>query len=303
MRELGLIFLLALLWGPSFLFIKVALREIGPFNLVLFRIAGAAAVLLLFVKIRKLKMPSSWGEWRHFFILGFFAHALPFALFNWSELHIDSALAAILNGTTPLFTILIASVFIANERLSFEKVAGVIVGFVGLVILIMPNLTSGAQSSFWGCMAGLGAALSYAVAMIYAKLKLKGASSIVAPAAQLSTAALLTLPVAFFFEGPVNPMTLSPTTLGAVASLALLGTAFAFMLYYAILEKSGPTSLSLVTYIVPVFGVVLGVVILDEKIGWHTWVSCALIFSGIIIVNRGRQLLMKLRPQKTILKM
>lgn len=176
MRLKNFMWLLALaaLWGPSFLFIKVAVQEIPPLTMVVGRVGIAALLLLVILRMQGRSLPKFGPVWKHFAVMALVQNALPFTLFNWGEQYIDSALAAILNGTTPLFTILLAHIFVDDDRLTSGKLLGVLVGFGGLIILIMPSLVGGIEATTWGLIAVTIAAVSYGVAMVYSRLNLRG---------------------------------------------------------------------------------------------------------------------------------
>ncbi|MCP4361277.1 MAG: DMT family transporter, partial [Chloroflexi bacterium] len=195
----------------------------------------------------------------------FFQNAFPFALFNWGEQYIDSALAAILNGTTPLFTIILAHLFVADDRLTPAKVLGVLVGFGGLILLIAPSLMGGFQVTTWGLIAIAVASASYGVAIVYSRLNLRGQPPLVAPTAQLGLATLYMLPLSLFIEQPFQLPIPSLPAFGSLITLAVFGTALAFVVFYRIIERVDASYASMVTYLVPVFGVTLGVLILGEQ--------------------------------------
>ncbi|HMQ50729.1 MAG TPA: DMT family transporter, partial [Anaerolineae bacterium] len=198
---LGLAFL-ACLWGPSFVFIKVAVQEIPPLTMVVGRVGIAAALLYLMLRLQGRNLPPFGPVWKHFAFLGFIHNALPFALFNWGEQYIDSALAAILNGTTPLFTILLAHFFVTDDRLTPAKVVGALIGFGGLLLLIGPALLGGLQGTTLGLLAVATATVCYAVAIVYSRLSMRGFPPLVAPTAQLSMATLFALPLSLLIEQP-----------------------------------------------------------------------------------------------------
>lgn len=287
------ILLLAAIWGPSFLFIKVAVQEIPPITLVMARVALASLTLFLIIRAQGRKLPPLGRVWFHFAFMGFFAHALPFVLFSWGELHVDSALASILNGTTPLFTVILAHFLVADDRMTPIKLVGTLLGFAGLVALVMPSLLAGVRVETWGLLGMAVAAICYAVTIIYSRQHLRGLPPLVAPAAQLMMAAIFLLPVSLVVERPYTLPFPSLPALASLLSLSLLGTAVAFTVYYHILEKMNASELSMVTYLMPVFGVALGVVILGEKLNWNAYLGCALILLGVMTVNgvfrfRGR---------------
>jgi len=281
---LELIFL-AMLWGPSFLFIKIAVLEVPPITMVMVRVGIAAAILYTVLRFRKTPLPTGWNIWRHFAILGFFANAFPFLCFNWGEIYVDSALASILNGTTPLFTMLIAHFAIREERLTLPKILGGLIGFQGLFLLVLPSIQSGVNASFWGIMAMTAASASYGIALVYAKKNLPKLAPAVAPTAQLTMATVYLLPLSLLLDKPWSLPVPSLQAVASIIALAVFGTAIAFIVYYHILAKVGATHLSMVTYLVPVFGIALGVLVLDEILSWHAYLGCLLILLGVMVAN------------------
>lgn len=281
----GWILLLAALWGPSFLFIKLAVTDIPPLTLVVGRVGIAAVLLYLVLRLQGRNLPKFGRAWKHFAVMALFQNALPFALFNWGEQHIDSALAAILNGTTPLFTMLLAHLFIADDRLTMDKLLGIIVGFGGLLLLIAPSLFEGFQVTTWGLIGVTFASVSYGIAIVYSRLHLRGLPPLVAPTAQLTLATLYMLPLSLIFEHPFSLPLPSLSAIGSLVALAVFGTALAFVIYYYVIERTSATSVSMVTYLVPVFGVALGVAVLGEQLSWSAYVGCALILLGVMVVN------------------
>lgn len=287
MSRLNFVWLLflALLWGPSFLFIKVAVAEIPPLTTAALRVTFAALFLFSFIKIKGIKLPKVGKVWRHFAVLGFFANALPFFLFCWGEQYIDSAIASILNGTTPIFTLLIAHFFTADEKLSMPKLIGVIISFQGLIALVWPSLISGFDATAFGCFAVIVASLSYGIALVYARRNVHKMPKLVVPTAQLIMASIYLIPASFIMEQPFDLAFPSYQAIGSVMALAMLGTAIAFVVYYHILDRVGVIHLSMVTYIVPLFGVILGVAVLSESLTIYTYIGGFLIFLGVMTVN------------------
>jgi drug/metabolite transporter (DMT)-like permease len=278
--------LLASLWGPSFIFIKVAVQEIAPLTMVVGRVGVAAMILLVILRFQGRWLPPFGPIWKHIAVVAFVHNALPFTLFNWGEQYIDSALAAILNGTTPLFTILLAHLFIADDRLSLRKGVGILVGFGGVLVLIGPSIVNGVKATTLGLLAVTIAAVSYGIAIVYTRLHLRGLPPLVAPAAQLLLAAFYLLPLSLVFEQPLNNRLPSWEAIVALLMLAVFGTALAFVVYYHLLERTSATYVSTVTYLVPLFGVVLGVLVLNEELHWTAYLGCALILGGVIVVNQ-----------------
>jgi drug/metabolite transporter (DMT)-like permease len=297
LRNFLWLLLLASLWGPSFIFIKIAGEDIPPLTLVLGRVGVAALVLYIVLRLQGRNLPRFGPVWKHFAVAALVQSALPFALFNWGELHIDSALAAILNGTTPLFTILFAHFLITDERITPAKIGGILVGFGGLLLLIAPSLFDGVHATTWGLLAITMACVSYGIAIVYARLHLRGLPPLVAPASQLLLASLYMLPLSLLVD---RPWSLSMPSLAAIASvlaLGVLGTALAFVIYYMLIDNTSATYVSTVTYVVPVFGVALGVLVLGEQLHWTAYAGCLLILTGVMIVNDVfREIVARFRP-------
>lgn len=284
-KNLLLLITLAALWGPSFLFIKVAVEEIPPLTLVLGRVAVGAAFLLIVLLSQGRRLPTDRRLWRHLAVVAMLHNALPWVLLSWGEQYIDSALASILNGTTPLFTIILAHFLVAGDRMTVPKMLGVLLGFAGLFLLILPSLSGGAQASTWGLLAVTAAAAVYGVAMIYSRNHLRGLPPLVAPASQLLLATGYMLPVALLVDRPWTLDRPSTVALGSLFLLGILGTGLAFIVYYRLLETANPTYISMVTYVIPVFGVVLGVLVLGEQLTWYALAGFALILLGVMVVN------------------
>ena len=278
-----ILLILSLIWGASFLFIKVAVGTIPPFSVAFGRTALAAVLLYLVLRSRGLKMPG-WGPvWGTFLLMGLFNGAVPYTLITWAEIHIDSGLAAILNALMPLFTVLLAHLFTGDERLNWMKVVGIFLGFLGVVALIGPTALKGLGRHVLAQLAVMAAALCYAIAIIFGR-RLKEITPLVSATGQLFCAAFLTLPMILLFDAP---WTLSPSliSLGALSCLSLLGTALAYLLYYYLLRRIGSTNLSLVTYLLPITGVFWGALLLGERLHWSAFLALGLILAGIAGVN------------------
>jgi drug/metabolite transporter (DMT)-like permease len=280
-----LLLVLAALWGPSFLFIKVAVAEIPPLTIVLGRVGIGGILLYGILRLQGRHLPPLGRVWLHFSFAAIVQNAIPFLLFGWGEQYIDSALAAILNGTTPLFTLLLAHMFTSDDRLTPTKTLGTFIGFSGLALLIGPSLLGGVKATTWGLIAVAVASLCYGIAIVYGRRNLRGLPPLVAPTAQLLLAALFVMPLSLVLERPFNLPAPSWPALGSLLALGVFGTGLAFVVYYRIMEQTSATYVSMVTYLVPVFGVILGVVILNEQLGWNAYLGCALILLGVMIVN------------------
>ena len=279
-----LFILLGTIWSASFLWIKIAIREIGPFTVVAFRVlfgmlfAGAITLYL------RSKWPRDAMTWGVFALLGVTSIALPFSLITWGELSIDSTVASILNATVPLFTIIIAHLFLKDDRITVPRVFGLLVGFSGVVILLSKDLSAGSHNSVIGQAAVILASFFYAASSVYARIKTVHVPSLVRGAAPLLSATLVMWMIAPVAENPFNIPSI-PLTWVALLWLGVLGSGLALILWYYLLHEIGPTRTTLVTYIFPLGGVILGVVFLDEPLSWQLLVGAALIIVSIVVVN------------------
>jgi drug/metabolite transporter (DMT)-like permease len=289
--EWALLLVLAVLWGGSFFFGKVALAVFPALTLVALRTGLAALALLLFLALRGVALPLSPILWGRFLVMGLLNNALPFALINWGQTQIDSGLAAILNATTPLFTVLLAHLVATDERLTRNRIAGVVLGFAGVVVMIGPAALRGLGLAGLGKLAVVGAAASYACAGLYGR-RLKGLPPVVAACGMLVASALTMLPVALLVDGTagfVGGLAVGLPIWAAVAGLALLSTALAYIVYFRLLATAGATNLLLVTFLIPVSALLLGGIVLGERPDWTSFAGMALIFLGLAAVD-GRLL-------------
>jgi drug/metabolite transporter (DMT)-like permease len=278
---------LGLIWGTSFLWIKVAVTEISPYVLVGFRtLLGALGLLVLLVVSKSSGL--RWKELRPwvgpFAVVAFVNVALPWILISWSELYIPSSVAAILNSTAPLFTMLFAPLLLKDDRLTKAKAIGLFVGFLGVVALFAPQLSSKLNMNLIGEGAMLLAGCCYGLGTVLARRNGQGISPQIQSFLQLGLASLMVWGFTFVVARPVVLPRLPITWLGLVW-LGLLGSCFAFILYFSLIHSIGPTRTSMVTYILPLVGVILGTLFLNERLHWTALLGGALILSGIAVVN------------------
>ncbi len=297
LQNIFMLLLLGTIWGASYMFIKVAVADITPLTFVVLRtgIGGALLTLLLWLRGQRLPRGRLWGPLA---FMGLFNTLIPYGLINWGEVHISSALAAILTGTMPLFTVVLAHFWSDGEPLDGFKALGVTIGFLGVVILLGPDLRGGVTHTLLGDLAIIGAALSYAVAAVYARRHLQGQEPMMVSAGMLLLGFGMAMPVAFVFE---KPLSLSPSlqAWGATAALAVVGTALAYLIYYWLIDKGGAVQASLVTYIIPVGGIFWGWLLLGEQIHWTFIAGMGCIFLGIMTANRFRVLRASARADRT----
>jgi drug/metabolite transporter (DMT)-like permease len=289
-RQWSLLSLLALLWGISFFFSKVALAELPPMTLVLGRFGIAALALLLAARASGHRMPRSPRVWAGFFVLGALNSFVPFGLIAWGQVQLTSGLASIFNATTPLFTALVAHVW-GDERLTANRVAGVLVGLGGVCVLIGPGALGHLGAHTLAELAILGAAVSYAFAGTYGR-RFRALPPVVAVAGMMTTAALLALPIALVVDRPWT-LSVGARTWGALLGLALLSTALGFVLYFRLLATAGATNVMLVTLLMPIVALLLGSLLLGEPVAATALGGMALIFAGLLAIDgrplRGRR--------------
>ena len=281
---------LSVIWGGSFFFIAVAVKELPVFTVVLLRVGIAALFLNIFIRIRGLRLPMDLASWRSFFVIGLLNNALPFSLLVWGQTHIASGLASILNATTPLFTVLVAHSLTKDEKITPTRLLGVMTGLAGATYIIGPGLLQNLGSHSWGQLAIIGTALSYAFASIYGRrFSRAGIAPMVTATAQVTTATIILMPLVLFVDKPWQLAMPQWPTILAVLTLALLCTGIAYMIYFRILATAGATNLMLVTFLAPVGAILLGVSFLDEQLAMQHIVGMGLIGVGLAAID-GRLL-------------
>jgi drug/metabolite transporter (DMT)-like permease len=272
--------LLGALWGGSFLFIRVAVPSLGPFLLVELR-AGLAVAALFLYALAVSSMPKILGRWRSFLVLGFFNAALPFSLISAAEIHLTASLAAILNATTVMFSAIVAAVWM-GDALTARKTIGIVLGIVGVSVLVGwdPLPLNGAVLLAVAAM--LLASLSYALGATYAKRSFAAIPPLGMAIGQLGGATALLLPLAVVSlpeKAPSTAVTLS------MLGLAFLSTAVAYLIYFRLIENVGPTSTLTVTLLVPVFGLLFGVLLLEEPFGLGTLAGLGIILTSVVLIT------------------
>ena len=276
--------LLAAIWSSSFLWIKIAIRELQPFTLVALRTFLGALVGIIAILVSRTKLPQTRSVWIALLILGLTNVAIPFGLITWGEQSIDSAVASILNATVPLFTFLIANIFLADERLKPANILGLGIGFGGVIILLIKDLQAGSHNSILGQAAVIFAAIFYAGSMVYARIKTDRVPGLVRGIMPLLSATVIMWTGSLVLESPVH-LPVLPITWLAVAWLGVLGSGLAFILWYYLLQEIGPTRAALVTYTMPLGGVLLGVIFLNEPLSWNLAIGGLMIITSVIVMN------------------
>jgi len=298
LAEWAMLLGLSMIWGSSFFLIAVAVAELPPFTIVALRVSLAALVLWAVVAARGVAVPRSVQAWIALLVMGLLNNAIPFTLITYGEKEIASGLAGILIATTPLFTVLTAGVFLADERITAKKIVGVVIGMAGVAVMIGPAALQGMGGAAMGQLAVLGGAASYASAGVYGRrFKSMGLSPIVVTAGQATTAAALLIPLSLTVDRPFSLPFPSPAAWGSVVVLGLVCTAFAYIFYFRILATAGATNISQVTLLVPVSAVLLGWLFLGERLELIHLGGMALIALGLSAID-GRLWSSRLRTAR-----
>jgi len=281
----GAFLALSLIWGASFLFIKVGLQGLSPAQVVLGRILLGAVTLAVIMAVTRRTWPREPRVWGHMIVVGTFFCAVPFTLFAWAEQSLPSSLASIYNAATPIMTLLLTPLLLRSERLDRARILGLVVGVAGVVVLSGPWQLLGAgdpRATLPAQLACLGATMSYGFAGLYLRRFVSGLpyDSVTLSAVQLAMASVVVLLLApFDARGPVSLT--APVVLGILA-LGVAGTGVAYIWYTRVLRDWGPVRASTITYLAPVLGVLLGVLVLGESIHWYEPVGGAIVVAGIL---------------------
>lgn len=288
LRNWIMLAVLGAIWGGSFLFAKVAVAEIPPFVLVFFRVAIACAVLLLILRQRGLLGRLEPKYALPFLVMGLLNNAVPFSLLFLGQTVIGAGLASILNATTPVFTVVVASLLVKQEVLQANRVAGVLLGVAGVAVMLSSSLSGLAEDPVWAQLCCLGAAVSYACAATFAR-RFRELPPQVAATGQLIGSSALMLPVALFSAGSWSFADPGPTAWLNVLALGVLATAFAYLIYFQLLAEAGATNASLVTLLVPASALFFGWMILGENLSALQLGGFAILLLGLVVLD-GRLL-------------
>jgi drug/metabolite transporter (DMT)-like permease len=286
-RDWSLLALLSVLWGGSFFFNGVVLRELPPLTVVLLRVTLAALFLLPLLWVYRIRFPRGLSGWKPFFAIALVNNVLPFSLIVAGQTHIPSGLASILNATTPLFTVLVMAAA-GDEKLHARRVAGVVTGLIGVIILHGQDLSFQSGEGI-GILLCLMAAFSYGLSALYARRKLSDSPPLATATFQMMASSLMMAVVAASFERPWQLPMPGPTTWLALIGLAALSTALAYIVFFQILRRSGSTNVMLVTLLIPVTAILLGTLVLGESVSPREIVGALVIGSALLLID-GRVL-------------
>jgi drug/metabolite transporter (DMT)-like permease len=289
---------LGFLWGSSYLWIKIGLESLPPMTLIAARLAVGGLFLATVVAATRQPLPRRPRVYGHLLVMAVVNIVLPFTLITIGEQSIDSALASILNATVPLAVIVIAPMFLPDERITLARVAGLAVGFAGVILLVAPDLVNLGDADPTGELLMIGSSLSYAVGNVYARRNVHGLPPMIPALFQVTFAAAIVIPIALIVDRPFATVAPEPSAIAAVLWLGLLGSGLAYIAYFTVLRAWGATRTSMVAYLLPVVGIVLGAIVLDDPITANRIGGTALIIAGIALVNAGPAL-RRLAPSRT----
>jgi drug/metabolite transporter (DMT)-like permease len=278
---------LGLIWGSSYLFIKIGVGSIPPLTLIAARLVLGAAFLTLVVLLARQEPPRSARMYGHLLVMAVVNIVIPFVLITYGEQSIDSALASILTATVPLTVIVLAPMFLPDERVTLPRIAGLAVGFAGVILLVAPDLVNLSDADLRGELMLLGAAVAYGAGNVYSRRNVHGLRPMIPALFQVAFAALLVVPVALVVDRPFTDVHPTPEAVFAVIWLGILGSGVAYLAYFTVLRTWGATRTSMVAYLLPVVGIALGAVVLDDPVTLNRLAGTALVIAGIAIVNSG----------------
>lgn len=283
-REWALLLLLGAIWGGSFFFAAIAVRDMSPIALVLVRVALAAAALWIYVLARGLPLAPLKPFLLPFFGLSLLNNVIPHTLMFTGQTAIGAGLASVLNATTPFWTMLLANVLLPDEKMTPRRAAGVVLGVAGTAVLVGPGLIANLGGPAWAKFALIGTALSYAFAGIFARRFSRLQPELVATG-QLTASTIVMLPVVFLFDDPSAMLSAGAAAWSAAIALALLATSFAYVIFFNLIASAGASNTSLVTLVVPVSAILLGTIFLGERLEIFELGGMALIALGLLVID------------------
>lgn len=285
-REWALLFALSVLWGGTFFFVAIAVKPIPPLTLVALRVGIAVVALHLFLAVKGIRVPTDRAAWIAFTGMGIFNNAGPFALLNWGQTHIDSGVTAILLGTTPFFTALLAHFYTHDEKLTGGKMFGVVAGLIGITAMVGGSALYDLGIDVAGQLAVILAAFGYAISSLWGRrFRVLGISPLIAATGMMTASSIIMIPVALIVDQPWTLDWPNPGVMLAVLGLALPSTAIAYVIYFHLLGTAGATNLMLVTFLIPVTAVLLGVTFLGERLEPRHILGMALIALGLAAID------------------
>lgn len=283
-----LFFALSVMWGSSYLFIKLGVETLEPFQLITARLVLGAAILWLIVIVwARETLPRDPRTYGHLIVMAIINIIIPFALITWAEQSVDSALAAIINGAVPLVVVLPAAMLLPDEPITLNRLVGLPIGFIGVVLLVIKDLNVGGSNAL-GAIALLGSTVAYAIGNVYARRNIRHLRPMVPALFQVTFAVVLSVALMLVLEGPPSVAAFTPTAILSVVWLGVFGSSLAYLAYFRLLHEWGATRTALLAYLLPIVGIILGVAVRNEQIDIRAILGTALILTGIGFANSNR---------------
>lgn len=283
-RDWARLLLLGMIWGGSFFCVAIAVPEIPPLKLVMFRVLIAGAALHLFLLLRGPSFRLALPHAGILFFLALLNNVVPFSLISIGQTEIGAGLASVLNATTPFWTLIVANAFTSDEKLNWNKLAGTALGIAGTAVMVGPGIVAGLGGPVWAKFALVGASLSYAFALMVAR-RLRGVPPAIIATGQMTASTIIMIPVVLATYGTTNLFAASANAWLATLALALVATAFAYILFFKLVASAGATNTSLVTLIVPASAMLLSVTFLGERLELFEMGGMALIALGLVTID------------------
>ena len=280
-----LLLALGIMWGTSYAFIKLGVETLPTFTLIATRLAIGLGLLATVVLVAREPIPRSPRIYLHLAVMAAINIVIPFSLITWAELSVDSAIAAILNGAVPLIVIVLAALTFHDEPITLNRLVGVVVGYLGVIVLVLPGLVAAVGGTeFTGELALIGSTVAYAIGAVYSRKNIRGMRPMIPAVFQVGFAFLMVSVLALVFENPFA-VAWNLDAVVAVLWLGLLGSGFAYLLMFRLLARIGATATSQLAYLLPVVGIVTGALMFGETIDARVAVGTALILGGVALVN------------------
>jgi len=290
LRQWGLLLFLSVLWGMSYIFMELAIRDLPTFSIVFGRLFFAAVMLFSYIKVMGRKLSFSLQIWRMLFIASIIGMVIPFSLIVWGQHYVTASLSSVLNGTVPIFTVILTHFMTVDERMKLNKLMGVVAGFVGVAVIMGLDISELDTQGLVGQLAVLAGAACYAWATVYRRrFAAMGVRPLSAATGEMIIACFAMLPIVLFFEPPWAIDMPSLTSLWAVIGLGVFSTGLAFVMYHTLIPQIGAGNMSLVTFLIPISAILLGIVFLEESLSWNQLLGMGFIGLGLLVID-GRLL-------------
>ncbi len=282
--EWVMLMVLSAIWGGSFYFFAVIIKELPVFTIVFFRVFLATVALWLYVLVSKQALPNFKPIWHNFFLMGFCNNVVPFSLIVWGEQRVAPGLAAVLNATTPFFAVIVAHLSTQNEKLTWNRLAGALVGLTGVAALVGFDAIKNLGVDLWFQLAIVLASVSYGISTIFGR-RMAGIPPLVTAASQTAASSVMMLPLMMVIDHPFSLTMPSVKVILFLLALALLCTAVAYLIFFNIVKRAGMTNVTLVTLLVPVSAMLLGAMLLNEQISARHFLGMAVIGVGLALID------------------